>query len=451
MAALLALATAAIRLPRALGDAFWQDEIASARVIREPSFIGMLHHDVRTESTPPLWYAVGWLLHKAGVSLHDVRLLSVAADALIVALVVRLAATLAPLPVAAAGGVVCALGAQLTAHGHELRAYELFALLGVVFASALRAAALAPSRRGAAALAAVTAAGVLTHYFFLFTLAAGVVWTWLEPAARAARRRVTVAIAAGLAACSPWLPMFLAQYRHDRYSWIGPFDPRLVLETPLREFSPPAADAATALLFLAWLAVGVLVAGRCGPPGRLIAALALGPIVIAAVAWASGPDIFAVRNLISTAPFSAVVVVLPLAKLPRRLQVRAAAVVAVAAVASFLVGQKPTPPFQRIAAALVRIGWAPGQAVVVDGNFLDYRSPLEWYLPHVPVLVRGRLDRLSGSSAFAVAPKASMPHDAAGPEVRVGSLVVARLPREDVTRWLSRAAVLEPRPRGPGT
>ena len=103
-----------------------------------------------------------------------------------------------------------------------------------------------PRRRGrAAVVGASAAAGSLTHYFFAFTLVAGLAWLWFEPTARASRRRVTAAIVVALAACSPWLPLFVAQFRHDRYSWIGPFDARETIETPLRIFSPLIATPLT--------------------------------------------------------------------------------------------------------------------------------------------------------------------------------------------------------------
>ena len=110
---------------RALGASFWQDEVASARVVQQPTFDAMLHQVAKTESTPPLWYALAWLLHRAGVSIHDARLLSVLLDGLVVAGVVLLAARILPLSLAVAAGGLAAVGAELSAHGRELRAYEL--------------------------------------------------------------------------------------------------------------------------------------------------------------------------------------------------------------------------------------------------------------------------------------------------------------------------------------
>jgi hypothetical protein len=53
----LAAATAAVavRLPGVYTQSFWQDEVASARVVQQPTLDAMLHQVVRTESTPPLW------------------------------------------------------------------------------------------------------------------------------------------------------------------------------------------------------------------------------------------------------------------------------------------------------------------------------------------------------------------------------------------------------------
>jgi hypothetical protein len=63
----VAAIAAAARLPGFLRDALWQDEVAAARVISEPSLVGMLRHVARSEATPPFWYALGWLAHTFGL------------------------------------------------------------------------------------------------------------------------------------------------------------------------------------------------------------------------------------------------------------------------------------------------------------------------------------------------------------------------------------------------
>ena len=407
----LGAAAAGLRLPRALGDAFWQDEVASARVIREPTFGAMLHQVVRTESTPPLWYTLAWLTHKAGISIHDVRLLSVVCDAALIYVAVQVASKVMPLQLAAVVGALLAVSGQLSFHGRELRAYELYVLLVSLFALTLHRAAMLPTTRRLLALAATTAAGMMTHYFFAFTLAAGLVWLWTDPRVRSARRRVTVVLVGALVVCSPWLPLFIAQYRHDRFSWIGPFNGREVLQTPLLIFNPPLGSVATGAAFLLCVLGGAWVAYRQGPLQRLCAMLAVLPLVLAAATWLAGARVYNVRNMIGIAPSVATMLILPLASLPARRRVAVGAAVVVAAVGAFVVGQTPSPPFGEIAAALVRDGWRPHDAVLVDGNLDTYRSPLEWYLPDAHVLVARPLSDLARTT-FAVLPRRALPRTA---------------------------------------
>src|SRR6476659_5542463 len=316
----VALLAVAARLPGVFTQALWQDEVASARVITEPTLPRMLAHVARTESTPPLWYTLAWLAHRAGVPVQDVRLLSVAAGGALAALVVDLARRVVPLPFAALAGLLTAFGSQLASHGHELRAYELLALFSALFARVL--------------LAAVVAAGGLTHYFFALSVLAGLVWLWGDPAARAARRRATAAICLGAAAATPWLPVSIAQYHQDRFWWIPAFRLRAVLAVPLRLFTPvygrTELGLALSLVVVAVVAAGCLRLARLSSHGRLVAALAVLPLAAAALAWAGGVRVFALRNMIGIAPFVSIVVAAAIASLPRRALPVVAALVATA-------------------------------------------------------------------------------------------------------------------------
>lgn len=73
---------------RHLRDALWQDEVASARIIEQASVVDAVHRVQQTESTPPLWYMLAWLLHRSGVGIMGVRLLSLLASAAAAALLV---------------------------------------------------------------------------------------------------------------------------------------------------------------------------------------------------------------------------------------------------------------------------------------------------------------------------------------------------------------------------
>jgi hypothetical protein len=395
----VALVAAAVRLPGVFTQAFWQDEVASARIIDEPTFQGMLAHVARTESTPPLWYALGWLLRQAGTPMQDVRLLSVAAGALLAVLVVDLARRFVPLPFAALAGLFVALGGELVDHGQELRAYELLALLSVVFARCLLAEVEAPSRRRALALGATVAAGGLTHYFFAFSVIAALAWLWLDRDVRAVRRRATAAILIGGSVAAAWGPVMLTQFHQGRFWWIGSFRLRTVVAVPTRLFtyaySNTTAGIAVSVVGVALVAAGCARLSRGSAAGRLVAVLALAPVAEAALVWAGGTRVFALRNLIGIAPFVAIAAVAALAAVPRPAAVptwAAAAALLVLPFMPFAGGVRGgTPPYDAMARALVAKGWTPSKPVAVFGDFYYYRAPLEWYLPHRPVLDASRL------------------------------------------------------------
>jgi hypothetical protein len=282
-------------------------------------------------------------------------------------------------------------------------------------------------------LAVVVTAGLLTHYFFVFTLVAGVCWLWLEPQARATRRRASIAIAAGAAVCAPWLPYFVEQFRRNRFWWIGPFQLRQVIDTPFRLFTPLVAHGVAGRVvpfaFLGLVVCGAVALGRRSPAGRLCAMLALGPLVLSSTAWAGGLRIFAVRNLIGIGPFVAVAAVGAVSLLPRRVGVVALAAGAAAAVLAFTISQSaPAPQYNLVAQALVREGWHPRDPVAVFGDFFDVRAPLEWYLPHQPVLAVSKPTTERCGTVFVLMGRQVAQHlRHMNRDTRVGSYFIARL------------------------
>ena len=433
-----------------IGDALSQDEVASARILRSATLGSMLGRVARTESTPPLWYALGWATHHAGLSIAGVRVLSALFAALLAIAVVALAREVLPLRFAGTAGLLVAVGAQFAWHGHELRAYELFALLTALLALALMRSLRAPGRRSDVYLGLVVAAGLLTHYFFVFTVAAALCWLWLEPEARTMRRRSTVAIGAGAALCSPWLPFFYEQFTRNRFWWIGPFRLSEAVGAPFRLFTPLVTHGIAGRLappaFLALTVCGAVVLARRSPAGRLCALLALGPLVLASAAWAAGFRIFAVRNLIGIGPFAAVAVVGAVSLLPRRAGALVLAGAVAAGVAGFTIDQgTPAPPYNLLARALVREGWHPRDPVAVFGDFFDVRAPLEWYLPHQPVLAVSRGDGRPCETVFAVAgAQAARRLKHVADDTRVGGYIVAQLDLDSPIRDtpLHRATIL---------
>src|SRR5689334_1627908 len=132
----LAVAAGAVAasLPGALGHALYGDEVASARIVVEPSFARVLRHVRLTESTPPAWYVAAWLGHFVVGDVRWLRLLSVACAAGAAALTAVWARQLLGSPWAAGlAGSLVALGSEPAAYAEQLRAYALVLLLSVGF------------------------------------------------------------------------------------------------------------------------------------------------------------------------------------------------------------------------------------------------------------------------------------------------------------------------------
>ena len=388
---------AAVMLPRALSYAFRQDEVASAEIIVEPSPVDVAREVVVGESTPPAWYGLAWALHRLGLPVEHVRLASVVFTAALLVLVVLYARRLLPLWAAALAAFLVGVGWQVVRHGWELRAFALLALATVLLALLLERAVASATKGRLALLAGVVALGALTHYFFLFSLAASLLWLGITPLARGVRRRCAVAAGIGLVPFALWLPGFAEQYDHQRFAWIGSFDGSAVVELYYDLFArvPGVSELAAGLGVLAVVVTGCVVLARRSEHGRHGALLAVVPVVLAALAWLAGANIFLPRNFLGVAPFAAIAVAAAVTALPRRAALGAGLVVA-ALGATLLVRHGPSAPpdYERIASVLVDQGWSPASPIAVVGPLYGTRAPLRWYLPGRPDLRAGsRRDR----------------------------------------------------------
>ena len=396
------------RIPPAVGYPLWQDEVASARIMIEPTIGAALGRVEDTESTPPLWYGLAWLVEQAGLPVEAARGIGVVSSALLAGLVVVYARRFLPLWAAGLAGLLVALASQLVLRGAELRAYALYALLALAFAWLLERAAERPSNGRLAALAAVTAAGLLTHYFFVFLGLAGAAWLWTTPAFRASRLAVSVSLAAAVIPFLLWLPSLVQQVEHQRFSWIGDFSLLKAVAVysafgwnagPLYVRDLVEIGALEGLLrvgvFLAVVA-GCVVAWRLGPRGRLTAILALAPIGMVALLWLAGENLFTARNVLACAPFAAVAIAALAAALPKRWgRLAAAACVLVVAGGLAREAELAPPAYDEAAAELVEFGWQEDDQIAFFGGAheLSYlgsayalRGPVSWYLPGHPRL-----------------------------------------------------------------
>ncbi|HST17368.1 MAG TPA: hypothetical protein VLK36_06840 [Gaiellaceae bacterium] len=388
---LVAAAAVAVRLPDVWSQSLWEDEVASARIIAQPTLLQMLARVVRTESTPPLWYLGEWLLHRAGMPMVDGRLVSVFLGGLLLVLVIGLARWFLSFPLALAAGLLVGLGGEFVRHGSELRAYELLAVLTVLLARCLIAQMTEPRRKHAAALAATVAAGGLTHFFFAFSVLAALSWLLVDPTVRARRRQTVLPMVAGGLVAMSWIPLMLVQYHPTRLAWIGSFHLRPVLAVPLRLFSyaetRPLVGPVLSLLALLLVLTGGIRLGRRSSAGRLLLVLALAPLAEAALVWRLGMPIFDLRNLIGVGAFCAITGLAALDALPRRAAVTAASTLCVLTALSLASsGLRWIPPYQQMARTLIQRGWNGTQAIAIFGDPYAYRSPLEWYLPGRPTL-----------------------------------------------------------------
>ena len=388
-----ALAVAAT-LPQAIGLPFWQDEVASARVLLESTPAGVVDHVSRTESTPPGWYLLAWLGREAGISVDGLRFLSVLLAAATAGLTVVYVRRFLPLWLAGLAGMLTALAWQIANHGSELRTYALLAFLTVVFALLLERAAERPTPGRLVALGAAAAAGAYTHYFFVLAAGAALLWLLLERDLRPVALRVGAATVVGTATLLVWLPGLSDQVSAERFGWIDAFDPLKLAYLPSALFWDPASmyaelgsdpggwEAFGRFVILALVLGGCAVLARLDRSARLCALLVLVPLVASGIAWLAGLRIITGRNLIGVTPFAAVALAAVLLALPRRAALAGAAAALALAVLTYV--ESPVDervPYDEVADALVATGWQPGDPMVVLGSLTDFRSPLEWYLP----------------------------------------------------------------------
>ncbi len=325
-----------------------------------------------------------------------------------------------------------------------MRAYSLLALLTLAFALLLERAAAEPRLGRLTALAACAAAGAYTHYFFVLAAFAGLVWLVVERELRASAARAGAAIVLGTATLLAWLPRLIDQVGADRFGWIDAFDvvkfgalPSALFWDPGTMYAEIGADpdtweAAARLAILVGVLVGCWVLRRLGSSARLCALLVVVPIAVSGIAWLAGLRIVTGRNLIGVTPFAAVALAAVLYALPKRAAIAAAAAgVALAVFGYVRMPMADRPDFDRVADALVEEGWEPGDPILVVGSLLDFRSPLEWYLPGDVTLAQAEPAGTCGT-LFVVTDVADGREllDVVGPESRVdlGNAEVARLP-----------------------
>jgi mannosyltransferase len=121
---------AALRLPFLGHQSLWLDEVFTREVLHESSISGLWQHVKQTESTPPLFYVLGWL---AGAR-SAVAMRLIPALALIAAVPVNYLATrrLVGQHVALASAAILAVSPLLVFYASDARSYGLSLLTALL-------------------------------------------------------------------------------------------------------------------------------------------------------------------------------------------------------------------------------------------------------------------------------------------------------------------------------
>lgn len=208
---LLAAVTAAgllLRL-RGIGDSYFGDELYTADILLEPSLGGVIDRVQETESTPPLYYVLGWLSGQlGGDALTMGRLPSLVFGTLAIPATYALGARTVPQAAALVGAAIVALAPTAIFYGTEARAYALLLFFATAALVLLLRAADRGSARTWAAFVALAVLALYSHYTAAFPLAAGLARVFVR---RPERRRAASAAAAATALLYlPWVPQIVA-------------------------------------------------------------------------------------------------------------------------------------------------------------------------------------------------------------------------------------------------
>jgi len=365
----------------------WLDEALSVNIAKLP--LGQMPGALVQDGSPPLYYVMlhYWML-AFGQGGFAVRALSGVISV----------ATLPLLWFAGrrAGGRRAALAALVLGasspwaiyYGSYTRMYSLMALEAVLYYLALRRAMEVPSRGRLAAVGALTAVLVYTHYWDLYLV--GVVGLWelwrvwsearlatLSPgAAQGAARKVLLATIAGGLTFVPWAPVFVFQVLHTGTPWSvppGPGDLLLVFGY----FAGPGSWGQLLTFLLLGLIVlgffarpgpggaGVVLELRAQPRARFVGMLLVGTLVVAVVLGALTGAAFDQRYIAVVFPLFIVMCALGVSTV--RSKAATAGLLSVACVAGLFAAQRwdSQPRTQAVqVAAVLNARAQPGDMVV---------------------------------------------------------------------------------------
>ena len=341
----------------------WLDEAMTVNIARLPvtEIPGALRHD----GAPPLYYLLlhGWM-KVFGSGTEAVRALSAVFAVGALPLAWWAGERLGGRRVASAALVLFAVSPFALQYATEARMYSLVMLLVLAGGLALAQLLEQATVRSTVALALLTGALLLTHYWAVYLIAAVaalLMWWVVKGRRRQPAIRALVALAAGGLCFVPWLPVLLFQMQHTGAPWGGPPSLRAISDTVwifATAYRPAGPES-----FL--LLTGLLVLGVFGhaldrrrleldllgrEPGRTLAAVAFGALTLGVVAGIVTGDAYAHRYASVVFPLVVLVAALGVAVLLDR-RVRHA--VLAAAIALGVLGAVPIMANERTQAPVV--------------------------------------------------------------------------------------------------
>jgi mannosyltransferase len=316
----LTAAGAALRFATLGQQSYWYDEAVTASLL-DGSLADVVRGVVETESTPPLYYLLGWgWTQLLGSDEWQLRSLSALFGTLVIPVGYAAGRVVATVRVGLATAALAAVSPVLVWYSQEARAYALLAFLGGLSFVLFALARSDPSSRLLASWAIVSTLALATHYFAVFVvIAESILLLGAQPRCTRVRRAI-----GGVALATVGLFSLAAVQttRDSEIGWIGEIDlserdteglQRLVTAAPPSTWSGATGATVTPYVWLVSVAVlglaGVLVATRASARERAGAFLALGvaalaittPIGIALVADAvlrGKGDVFLDRNVL---------------------------------------------------------------------------------------------------------------------------------------------------------
>jgi mannosyltransferase len=380
--AAITVVAAAARFTRIGHQSFWLDESYTVDLVQR-SFGDMLDGIARTESTPPLYYALAWVWAKLfGHGEAGLRSLSALIGTLAVPVAWRAARELFSARAGLIAAALVAVNPFFVWYSQEARSYSLLVLAAALSLLYLVRAIRNPTPRALGLWAIAAALALLSHYFAAFLLVPEAIWLLWSFRSRAAWLAVAVPSVVGLAL----LPLAVHQRDLGHTSFIAnqslssrlPQLPKKLVTGELGTPTPLIGPLA-GLIAVAAIAYAVY---RFRTPAAMMLGLALAAGVIPLVLALLGADYLLPRNVIALYVPLALVVAAGLAAAGRVGVAGAAVICAVALVVNAEVATDTKLQRDDWRGAAKALGPPPpgaSRAVVVKP---DYETkPLRLYAP----------------------------------------------------------------------